>query len=102
VDKSTLERKQRQLIVHSFIYYELNDNIWTDSQYDVCALSIEEQKNTKLWKQSKFYSIFKDWDSSTGMSLIKGRSKEYVQYYTHFTNLAKELLHFTSSNNLDQ
>lgn len=87
-----LEHKQRQLIVHSFIYYELNDNIISDNVYDNLSLEVELRKDSDIWKQSKFYSVFKDWDSSTGMSLIKGRSKEYIQYTTHFTNLAKDLL----------
>ena len=87
-----LERKQRQLIVHSFIYYELNDNIISDNVYDKLSLEVELRKDSDIWKQSKFYSIFKDWDSSSGYPLIKGRSKQYVQYYTHFTSLAKQLL----------
>lgn len=83
-----LEKLQRQLIVHSFIYYDLNDNIWSDGQYDQCALLIEEQKYSDIWKQSKFYSIFKDWDSSTGMNLLK--SEEY-SYFQHFRSLAIQL-----------
>jgi NAD-dependent DNA ligase len=83
-----LERRQRQLIVHSFIYYELDDSIWTDNQYDGLALVLEEQKKLDIWKESKFYSIFKDWDSSTGISLV---TKEDYQYYQHFRSLAIQL-----------
>lgn len=83
-----LEKLQRQLIVHSFIYYDLNDNIWSDGQYDRCAIEIEEQKQCDIWKQSKFYSIFKDWDSSTGSNLLK--PEEYA-YFQHFRSLAVQL-----------
>jgi len=86
-----LERRQRQLIVHSFLYYELNDNIWLDAQYDSLALEIEALKNTKIWKKSKFYKVFKNWTSATGISLIKGRSEQYIEYYSHFYFLAKQL-----------
>ena len=89
-----LEHKQRLLIVHSFIYYELNDNLWSDGQYDGLALQIEEQKDSDIWKQSKFYSIFKDWDSSTGMNLVK--SEDY-NYYQHFRSLANQLIHQDTS-----
>ena len=88
-----LEKQQRQLIVHSFIYYELNDSIWSDKKYDNLSLEIELRKDTDIWKQSKFYSVFKDWDSSTGMNLVKepdsyGRG----DYYWHFRGLAEQLL----------
>ena len=86
-----LQYKQRQLIVHSFIYYELNDNIWTDNQYDGLALEIEAQKPFNTWKESKFYSIFKYWDSSTGISLVK--HSEY-EYYQHFRRLGQELINY--------
>lgn len=87
-----LERKQRQLIVHSFMYYVFDESVWSDNKYDGLALQIEEQKGLDIWKKSKFSSIFIDWDSSTGMNLIKKNEKKYVKYYTHFYCLAKQLL----------
>ena len=89
-----LERRQRQLIVHSFIYYELDDSIWTDNQYDGLALVLEEQKKLDIWKESKFYSIFKDWNSSTGISLV---NKEDYQYYQHFRSLGQELVDYENN-----
>ena len=84
-----LEYKQRRLIVHSFIYYELNSNIWEDSQYDELALLLEAQKDTEQWKQSRFYSIFKDWDSSSGYPLIR---RDLDDYYYYFRALGERLL----------
>jgi len=94
--KDELERKQRQLIVHSFMYYELNNNLWTDSKYDETARLVEHVKNLELdiWKESKFYYIFKDWDSSTGMNLLndphtEGRGVYFWYWYTLASRLLK-------------
>ena len=87
--KTNIEYLQRRLIVHSFIYYELNSNIWTDAQYDELALLIESKKDTKEYKASKFYPIFKDWDSSSGYPLIR---KDLSDYYFYYRALGMRLL----------
>ena len=57
VNLDTLHRFQRKFLLHSFIYYELNDNIIPDYQYD----SICETMNTLMkWqgsKESQYYKL---------------------------------------------
>lgn len=86
-----IDRLQRQLIVHSYIYYELNSNIWADSLYDSKMREMEEiiQKHPKDFLLSTFHNIFKDFSPSSGYNLIQ---KAIEPYNTYFINLGKELL----------
>jgi len=95
---STLERKQRQLIVHSFIYYHKNDNIWSDGQWDKTAKEIIPILNTPIAKKSKFYEVFKDFDGCTGYNLANYKwvdNSDHLNtqsYEHHFHWLAEYLL----------
>jgi len=64
--ESDIERLQRQLILHSVIYYRLNESIWSDTQYDTASQKLVSIKGTQEFKDSKFYDLFKDFDGSTG------------------------------------
>ena len=63
---------ERWILFHSYIYYELNENIVDDSVYDHNAQQLLEYKNSnfKIFKESKYYNLFYDYDGSTGMHLI--------------------------------
>ena len=95
---ATLERKQRQLIIHSFIYYTLNDNIWSDSQWDSAANDMFAVLGSRIAKQSKFYDVFKNFDPSTGYNLVSYQYTEEVDslntqsYQHHFLGLAEYLV----------
>lgn len=94
----TLERKQRQLIVHSFIYYHKNESIWPDSKFDKTAKEVYSVLSSETAKQSKFYEVFKDFDGCTGYGLV---SYQFVDesdllnqqsYQHHFNWLAEYLI----------
>lgn len=71
---STQERidfLQRYIIVHSYIYYELNDNVISDRQYDAKAKELARLKNhyPELWMKSEYYKQFgDDYNGSTGFT----------------------------------
>ena len=94
----TLERKQRQLIVHSFIYYHKNDNIWPDSKWDKTAKEVFGVREQETFKQSKFYGVFKDFDGCTGYNLANYKWVDdsdplnSQSYEHHFNWLAEYLL----------
>lgn len=74
MDEDVLElitRRQRQLLVHSYLYYELNTNMISDSLYDEWSRELAElvKGNPKEFKKSENYYGFKDFDGSTGMDL---------------------------------
>ena len=66
-----IKRRRLQLIVHSAIYYEFNDNIISDHQYDDWT-----EELVKLHKENPNYSdrfdqYFKDWNGETGFHFPK-------------------------------
>lgn len=67
-----INRRRRQIVLHSYIYYCMNDNIVTDSVYDAwCNELVKLQKENP--EESKaveyFYKEFKEFDGSTGFHL---------------------------------
>lgn len=63
---------QRFIILHSYIYYELNDNVISDKDYDARAKELVKYKNEypDLWKSSEYYKQFgDDYSGATGFTL---------------------------------
>lgn len=63
---------QRFIIVHSYIYYELNDNVISDKEYDAKSKTLMDLKlkYPDLWKSSEYYKQFGDgYNGSTGFTL---------------------------------
>lgn len=56
---------QRSILVNSFAYYELNENILSDYQYDANARQLAELKkeHPDEFKRSRYYKYFKDFCS---------------------------------------
>jgi hypothetical protein len=66
-----IQRRRLQLLIHSRIYYVLNDNIIADRQWDEWARELVElqQRYSEESKNTIWYEAFKDWDASTGAFL---------------------------------
>ena len=76
-NKLKCEYLQRQILVHSYIYYELNNNIITDKQYDsLCKMLLEYQKQTKEYKSTEYYYVFKEFTGETGFYLYHNLNKK--------------------------
>lgn len=81
---------QRFIIVHSYIYYELNDNVISDKDYDAKAKELVKYKNEypELWKSSEYYKQFgDDYNGATGFSLyheLNEHQKEIIQSIAYF------------------
>ena len=54
---------ERSILVNSFAYYELNENILSDFQYDANAIQLSELKRDypEEFKRSKYYDYFFDY-----------------------------------------
>lgn len=76
---------QRYIIVHSYIYYELNSNVVTDREYDEKAKDLVMFKNKypDFWKSSMYYKQFgDDYTGATGFTLyhdLDDRQKEIIR-----------------------
>lgn len=66
-----INRRQRQVLVHSIIYYKLNANLISDAQWAAWALELEElqAKYPEIALEQRYGKAFVDFDHSTGMSL---------------------------------
>lgn len=76
---------QRYIIVHSYIYYELDRNIISDKEYDAKSKELTKYKNDypDLWRTSMYYKQFgEDYNGATGFSLyhdLSDRQKKIIQ-----------------------
>lgn len=66
-----IQQRRLQMLVHSYIYYVLNDNIVSDFQWNKWAheLVALQKKYPKTSKKVPYYKQFKNWDGSTGAFL---------------------------------
>ena len=66
-----ITRRRRQILVHSVIYYRLNDNIISDQQWSEWALELEnlQTQHPDIASECPLADAFKDFDHSTGENL---------------------------------
>lgn len=69
---SRIQRLRLQMLVHSRIYYYLNDSKISDREWDIKAKELKELQE-KYPEESRivpiYYEAFKDWDGTTGAFL---------------------------------
>lgn len=91
VDKtilSLINRRQRQILVHSYIYYELDNNIIDDPTWSKWASELEDlQRNYPEESAASVYAKdFENFDHSTGAGLdyfkpeIMGAARMLLRY----------------------
>lgn len=69
-----IHRRRRQILIHSYLYYQMNTNIISDHMYDsLCKELAELQQNHPTESNNvEFYKEdFKLFDGSTGFDLPK-------------------------------
>ena len=66
-----ITRRRRQILVHSVIYYRLNDNIISDQQWSEWALELEnlQTKYPDIASECPLADAFEGFDHSTGENL---------------------------------
>lgn len=74
LDREVLElinRRQRQVLVHSNLYYRQNVNLITDAQYDRWSHQLYDliQEHPNEFRKSAWYEAFRTFDGNTGMGL---------------------------------
>lgn len=60
---------ERQVLVHSYLYYALDTNIISDPRFDEIMEALLPYKYSPEFKESAYYKDFLDFDGSTGMDL---------------------------------
>ena len=65
-----IRRRRAQMLIHSCIYYELNDNIVSDDTWQKWADELEKLQAEESDLNIDFYdSVFIDWTGATGNHL---------------------------------
>lgn len=72
---------QRQILVHSILYYQMNESVISDKQYDkLCKQLIRLSKKTKNYNETQYYNAFKDFTGETGFYLYDRLSNKCKTY----------------------
>lgn len=66
-----IQRRRLQILVHSYIYYELNDNLVSDSTWSNWAVELKElqEQCPEIERVVPYRKGFENWDASTGAFL---------------------------------
>lgn len=66
-----INRRRRQILVHSVIYYRLNDNLIPDSTWSRWAVELDKLQKTypDIAVKVPYAKAFADFDPSTGYNL---------------------------------
>lgn len=75
-----IQQRRRQMLVHSYLYYEENVNIVSDATWSRWAKELAQlQKDyPKESAEAEEYEQFKDWDGSSGAFLNFGENIKSV------------------------
>lgn len=66
-----IQQRRYQMLIHSCIYYKLDDNYISDQQWNEWAHELAELQNKypNISKEVTLYEYFEDWDGSSGAFL---------------------------------
>ena len=75
---------QRYILVHSYLYYELNTSIISDKKFDENAYQLVDmqKEDPSEAKRSQYWYVFDDFDGTTGFDLyhrLNKADKERIQ-----------------------
>lgn len=83
-----INRRRRQILVHSVIYYELNDNLVSDRTWSQWAVELEKLQKAypDIAARCPYAEAFSNFDPSTGYNLplddlwALGVARRLIQY----------------------
>lgn len=77
---------ERVIAIHSYLYYERDNSIWTDKHFDEISkqlVSVLKYHNERwIIQHTQYGYAFYDFDGSTGFDLwhrLKQDDKDYIQ-----------------------
>lgn len=78
-----IQELRLEMVVHSYIYYELNDNIISDAEWSQRAKELVrlQQAHPDIVEQVIYADAFKDFDGSTGFSLPRDERTKAKAHY---------------------
>lgn len=82
-DCTKISYLQRRILVHSIIYYEMNDSVLSDKDFDAMSqqlVMLQQEASTDEVLRSQYYYVFFDFDGSTGFDLCYRLTVEDREY----------------------
>ena len=65
---------QRVILIHSYLYYMLDETLWTDKKYDENARQLVQYQRRlieyQIIKYTQYGYVFYDYDGTTGFDLF--------------------------------
>lgn len=70
-DLEKIQLLQRSILVNSYVYYELNENLLSDFQYDANTRLLLKLKESapEAYRESRYHGYFDNFESGTGFDL---------------------------------
>lgn len=72
-DKMKIDFLQRVILIHSYLYYQMDMTRWTDQKYDKVSRQLVnlQKQHDETWvkEQTQYGHVFYDFDGSTGFDL---------------------------------
>jgi hypothetical protein len=67
-EKIKIELLQRWILVHSYLYYDMNTSVVSDEMFDRNSKQLTDLSDAypEALKKSRYYYVMKDFDGSTG------------------------------------
>lgn len=85
-----IKRRRLQILVHSALYYTLNENVISDHTYDMWSKELAELQRAypQESQQAPFYEDFAEFDGSSGFDLPH-KAPDVVNRARHILHYAK-------------
>ena len=96
--KMKVEWLQRFILLHSIIYYKLDDSCITDNDFDIISkqyLKMSKNLNLNELRATHYYYCMDDFDGNTGFDIIERLNREdyerllHIATYILYKNKAK-------------
>ena len=77
-----IKQRRRQMLVHSFLYYEMDTNIIDDSTWSKWGVELAklQNENPDIASKVEYAEQFKDWDGSSGAHLVYDDTIKSIAY----------------------
>lgn len=100
--KEKIKQRRRQMLVHSYLYYEMDYNIVDDHTWSKWAVELAElqKKYPKESAEVEYADLFSGWDGSSGAHLKYDASIKAIalRFYAKETHRKLEIVKVTDLN----
>ena len=84
-DRMKIDFLQRVILIHSYLYYQMDRTKWTDQKYDKVSMQLVslQKQHEEGWirKNTQYGYVFYDFDGTTGFDLwerLNRKDKIYI------------------------